>query len=76
MIYNKAGVVNLGSSVTLKPNGEESVGIVNASGKATSASGPIDTTLNTAATITGTGKMLLQFIQLEQGKQLILEQLL
>ena len=56
LIYNKAGVVNLGSSVTLKPNGEESVGIVNASGKATSASGPIDTTLNTAATITGTGK--------------------
>ncbi len=56
LIYNKAGVVNLGSSVTLKPNGEESVGIVNASNKATSASGTVDTTLNTAATITGTGK--------------------
>jgi len=56
LIYNKAGVVNLGSLVTLKPNGEESVGIVNASNKATSASGTVDTTLNTAATITGTGK--------------------
>ena len=54
LIYNKAGVVELGSAMTLKPNGEESVGIVNVSNKIT---GPnIDTTLTTAATITGTAK--------------------